>query len=223
MKKVATDPEEIEVALALVKPDGFDLSTDPEGNACYTARISYPKSREHLLRHFEDFVHENTHNFSFHYTPYNFDSAPEAEYFEQLLKQCDTHPDEVDDFFFTGALTDSRKTDFAVEYQDVDGKWRAYTPDFVIRRKDGKRLIVEIKKDDATIKADIDRIDKNGEGRSTEGRKYLALKGWEKLDPERITYQIHFADANGISLKVQDDTTTYLTTPADPSNSTSEQ
>lgn len=216
-----TETEEVEVALALVKPEGFDRSTNEEGVTCYTARISYPRSREHLLRRFEDFVHENSHGFSFHYSPYHFDSQPEADYFEQLLKQCDTHPDEVEDFFFTGALTDSRKTDFAVEYQDVDGKWRAYTPDFVIRRKDGRCLIVEIKKDDPAIKADIERIDAEGPAHTTEGRKYLALKSWEKLDPERIQYRIHFAEGSEIPLTVQDNTLEYLTEPAISFNSTS--
>ena len=218
---VKGDPPTDPLTLALVKPDGFDLSTDSRGNTCYTARISYPKSREHLLRHFQDFVHDNTRDFSFHYSPYNFDSAPEAEYFEHLLKQCDTRPEEVDDFFFTGALTDSRKTDFAVEYQDVDGKWRAYTPDFVIRRKDGRCLIVEIKKDDSAIRAAIDRIDKNGTAYTTEGRKYLALKRWEKLAPERLRYEMKFAEAAGLSLTVQDEMIKYLAKPAIPSNSTS--
>lgn len=216
-----TVTEEIEVALALVKPEGFDLATDSNGNTCYTARISYPKSREHLLKHFEDFVHTNTHDFSFHYSPYNFDSNPEAEYFEQLLKQCDTTPDEVADFYFTGALTDSAKTDFSVEYQDVDGKWRSYTPDFVIRRKDGRCRIVEIKKDDATIRADIERIDQNGSAHTTEGRKYMALKGWQNLDPDRIDYQIHFANAEGLPLTVQDDTGSYINASAKAANSAS--
>ncbi len=45
----------------------------------------------------------------------------------------------------TGALTDPKKTDFYVEYRGEDGNWHRYTPDFVIRRKDGKCLIVEIK------------------------------------------------------------------------------
>ncbi len=86
-------------------------------------------------------------DFGFHYTPYNFDSNPEMSFFEQMLRDMDENPDEVEDIYFTGALTDPGKTDFSVEYKDGDGRWRRYTPDFVIRRKDGKTLIVEIKRE----------------------------------------------------------------------------
>src|SRR5690606_14563220 len=41
--------EEQEVALALVKPDGFAVERDEYGAECYVAEIAYPKSREHLL------------------------------------------------------------------------------------------------------------------------------------------------------------------------------
>ena len=55
------------------------------------------------------------------------------------------HPDDVQDIYFTGGFTSGDKTDFFVEYQDALGKWRSYTPDFLIHRKDGKWLIVEVK------------------------------------------------------------------------------
>ncbi len=86
--------------------------------------------------------------FGFHYNPYNSDSNPEKSFFEQLLEHIGLHPDKVEDIYFTGAITDPRKTDFFVEYKDEDGKWHRYTPDFIIRRKDGKCLIVEIKAED---------------------------------------------------------------------------
>jgi hypothetical protein len=47
-------------------------------------------------------------------------------------------PDQVEDIYFTGGLHDPRKTDFYVEYRRADGKWHRYSPDFVIRRKDGR-------------------------------------------------------------------------------------
>ena len=61
----------------------------------------------------------------------------------------------MEDIYFTGALTDPAKTDFFVEYKDDKGKWRRYTPDFVIRKKpekgrktgSGKVFIVEIKRE----------------------------------------------------------------------------
>jgi type III restriction enzyme len=63
--------------------------------------------------------------------------------------------DSVEGIYFTGALTDPNKTEFFVEYKDDKGKWRRYTPDFVIRRKPaaggkpgtGKAIIVEIKRE----------------------------------------------------------------------------
>ena len=35
-------------------------------------------------------------------------------------------------------LHDPDKTDFLVEYKGVDGKWHSYSPDCVIRRRDGR-------------------------------------------------------------------------------------
>jgi hypothetical protein len=95
----------------------------------------------------------------------------------------------VDDIYFTGALTDPRKTEFYVEYKDEDDKWHRYTPDFIIRRKDGKCLIVE-------IKAERDRDHAvNG----AKGRKAMALRQWEKLNPDRLKYQMIFVDGNELT------------------------
>ena len=46
--------ETVEVAVALVKADGFEKETDAAGNETYTAEISYPIEREHLLVHYEE-------------------------------------------------------------------------------------------------------------------------------------------------------------------------
>ena len=138
----------MEVALALVKPEGFDRTLDAAGTEIYTVDISYPVDRESLLLKFEDWREKwdgRSSGFGFHYSPYNLDSNPEKSFFEQLLESIGLHPDNVEDIYFTGALTDPRKTDFYVEYKDDDGKWHRYTPDFIIRRTDGKCLIVEIK------------------------------------------------------------------------------
>ena len=35
----------------------------------------------------------------FHYTPYDFDSNPEKNFFEQVLTELDVHPDEVEDIY----------------------------------------------------------------------------------------------------------------------------
>ena len=128
-----TVEETVEVALALVKADGFEKETDAAGNETYTAEISYPIEREHLLIHYEAWQ-ARAGKYGFHYTPYNFDSNPEKNFFEVLLEMLKQSPEEVEDIYFTGALTDTRKTDFFIEYRGTDGRMHNYTPDFVVRR-----------------------------------------------------------------------------------------
>ncbi|NCO96424.1 MAG: restriction endonuclease subunit R, partial [Armatimonadetes bacterium] len=88
----------------------------------------------------------------------------------------------------TGALTDPNKTDFFVEYRGEDDRMHRYTPDFVLRRKDGKCLIVE-------IKAEHDKAHPvDGET----GRKAMALRQWEDLNPDRLKYHMIFAQRDTI-------------------------
>jgi len=186
--------EEREVALALVKPEGFEKTLDAEGSEVYTAEISYPIGKEHLLAQYEEWQTKSG-AFGFHYSPYNFDSGPELSFFEQVLSHLGVDAGAVEDIYFTGALTDASKTDFRVEYKGEDGKWHDYTPDFVIRCRDGKCLIVEIKSSQfkAATEEDLDR-DARGESPFTaEGRKAIALKKWTELDPEQLKYEIIFA------------------------------
>lgn len=173
--------ERVERALALVRPDGFERDVDASGVEVYTAEIIYPKDREHLLLHCQA-LRDNEGNFGFHYTPYNFDSNPEKSFFEQMLRDLNQKPDDVEDIYFTGALTDPAKTDFYVEYKDDKGKWRRYTPDFVIRCKNGKTLIVEIKREH----------DRQHPVDGENGRKAMALRRWQDLDPDRLHYEIIF-------------------------------
>lgn len=188
--------EQVDVALALVKPDGFTKDIDASGAEVYTAEISYPKDREVFLARF-DIWKDKAGRFGFHYDPYNFDSAPEMSFFEQMLAYINVKSEEVEDLYFTGAITDPNKTDFYVEYKDDKGKWRRYTPDFVIRRKpdkggkpgSGKVFIVE-------IKAERERIHPlDGE----HGHKALALRKWEALNPDRLKYQMIFTDTNTVT------------------------
>lgn len=183
-----TVEETVEVALALVKKDGFEKITDEQGNETYTAEISYPIDREHLLIHYETWQ-KQAGKFGFHYTPYNFDSNPEKNFFETLLEMLKQKPDEVDDIYFTGALTDTKKTDFFIEYRGVDGRMHNYTPDFIIRRKDGKCLIVEIKSE----RERTDPID--GE----DGNKAIATRKWESLNPDKLKYQMIFVKQENVN------------------------
>ncbi|MCA9220875.1 MAG: hypothetical protein KDA71_11140, partial [Planctomycetales bacterium] len=187
--------EEVEIALALVKPDGFQVQFDPDGTEVYTAEISYPVSRESLLVPVDRWHDNNPRDLGFHYTPYNFDSQPEADFFERLLRQLNLDLGEVDDIYFTGAFTSGNKTDFLIEYRDVAGKWRTYTPDFVIRRRDGRCLIVEIKMNslETEIEQDLQRDDAGEPATTKEGRKAVALKRWTQLNPDQLKYQFVFA------------------------------
>ncbi len=188
--------EKVDVALALVKPDGFNKETNAEGTEVYTADIIYPKDREHLLAHFSAWK-EKAGEFGFHYDPYNFDSKPEKNFFELILVQLNLKPYEVEDIYFTGALTDPAKTDFFVEYKDDKGKWRRYTPDFVIRRKpkkgwkrgSGKVFIVEIKSE----------RERSHPVDGEYGRKAMALRKREELNPERLKYQMIFTATDTVS------------------------
>ncbi len=181
--------ETVEAALALVKPAGFKLSADEHGDAVYTTEIVYRKDREQLLLSLSDVEKWNDGEFGFHYDPYNFDSMPEKDFFDQVLRTVDVHPDEVEDVYFTGGITDPGKTDFFVEYRDSTGKWRRYTPDFVIRKKDGRVLIVEIKSE----RAREDPV--NG----TNGAKAMALKKWEELNTDRIRYEMIFTRTEAVA------------------------
>jgi type III restriction enzyme len=191
--------EVIEVRLALVKPQGFDMEIDPSGTEIYTAEISYSVTKQDWLVPWDKWK-DTAGRFGFHYSPYNFDSDPEASFFENLLRQLQLTPDQIEDVYFTGAITSPNQTDFYVDYKAPDETWHRYTPDFLIRRKNGKCLIVEIKdaRFEAETNADFER-DARGDATITiEGRKAVALKKWEKLDPQRLKYEILFVDSESV-------------------------
>jgi hypothetical protein len=182
------EEEEVEVALALIKPEGFEREEE-DGNVVYTAEITYQKGKEHLLLSWKGMADRNAGDFGFHYNPYNFDSNPEKDFFVQLLDAVNLKPEQVEDIYFTGALTDPRKTDFYVEYKGVDGEWHRYSPDFVIRRKDGHCYIVEIKMENKRH----DAIE--GEN----GRKSIAVQKWVGLNPDRLRYEMIFTSSDSVA------------------------
>ncbi len=164
--------EEIEVALALVRIEGFDKE-EIDGKSIYTTEIIYHKDKENLLLKYEHFKGSNKKDFSFHYSPYKMDSNPEKDFFERLLEALNENPDDVEDIYFMGAITDPKKTDFLFEYLDKNGKYRSYTPDFLIRKKNGKILIVE-------IKGEVFRDE----------TKEMALRQIANLNPDKLKYQV---------------------------------
>ena len=88
--------DEIEVAVALVKADGFDLN-EVNGQPAYTARISFDKKNQHLYKtanETADAAHALRN--SFHYEGYNFDSNPEAEFLDWTLGLLQAHPHQIE-------------------------------------------------------------------------------------------------------------------------------
>lgn len=132
----------------------------------------------------------------FHDEPHDFDSGPEVDFFEQILRERNLKPEEIEDVYFTGAQTSPDMTDFRVESKDADHKWRHYTPDFVIRKKPaaggrpgtGRTIIVE-------IKADRERGDPmDGE----HGAKAVVVRKWVDLNPDRLRYEMVFASGSRV-------------------------
>jgi hypothetical protein len=191
--------EEIDVAVALVKAEGFDLRMEGD-TPVYTARISFAKERASLYKTANDLgnAQEAAHALaaSFHYEGYSFDSSSEAEFFDWALALLRTQPNRIDGLWFTGGLTDPAKTDLYAEYLGEDGRWHRYTPDFVLRQADGKVLVLEIKKDTLSpdITTDLARHAAGQAPTTLEGRKAVALKRWENLNPDRLAYHVLFAD-----------------------------
>lgn len=179
--------ETVELALALIKPEGFQKEI-VDGVETYTAEIQFPIDRQRLLTSYNEWK-AKAGAFGFHYDPYNFDSRPEKNFFEQMLDHLKVHPKEVEDIYFTGAISDPQKTDFYVDYFGEDGRWHRYSPDFLIRRKDGKCLIVEIKREDK--REDLT----DGEN----GRKAMAVKKWVDLNPKLLKYEMIFTSEEDVA------------------------
>jgi hypothetical protein len=187
LKNYDVKEEEIEVALALVKPMSFSKE-EAYGKTIYTTEIIYHKDKENLLLKYERFKEQNRGwyqlELGFHYSPYNFDSNPEKDFFINLLSMLNEDPADVEDIYFTGAISDPNKTDFIFEYKGKDSRWHNYTPDFLIKKKNGKMLIVEIKAEPFREEA-----------------KEKAIREIEGLNPERLKYEILLTDKEEIGLE----------------------
>ncbi|MBI2762949.1 MAG: DEAD/DEAH box helicase family protein [Chloroflexi bacterium] len=176
--------EHDDVELAIVRPDGFDAVTQADGSVVRQSDIAYPADRAHLVFGPERVAGENPAGYGFHYTPYNFDSGPEADFYEKVLRALNVAPDDVREIYFTGAITDPKKTDLSFVYRR-EGRDHRYTPDFVIHARGDRWLLVEIK---MTARR---HDDVEGE----EGVKAKAIRGIADANPGRIFYRMIFADA----------------------------
>ena len=75
-----------------------NFKTDEEGRL-YT-EIRYTKGNDTNFLDKEK-TEANTNNFGFHYTPYNFDSGPEKDFYINLLNMINEKPEDIEDIYFT--------------------------------------------------------------------------------------------------------------------------
>ena len=134
----------------------------------------------------ESVKYTDTHNLSFHYDPYNFDSKPERSFFRQILSILNTDPNDVETFLFTGGLTDPNKSDFHFEYLGEDQRYHRYFPDFVLVKKTGEFYIVEVKSE-------------KERGEKTVEAKKKAVERVQKMQPDKFKYNIIYASVGTIS------------------------
>jgi hypothetical protein len=175
--------DEEAVELAIAKPEGWARET-LDGEDIFTTDFSYPADREHLVWGLHR-IAENAGDYGYHYVPYNFDSGPESDFYEKVVRELNVRPGDVQDIYFTGAITDRRKTDLVFAYADPQReRTRDYTPDFVIHATGDRWLLVEIK---MTARR-LDPI----EGET--GAKANALRELQAANAGRIFYRIVFAD-----------------------------
>jgi len=167
--------ETVEEALALVKEKGFEKEKqDGKSVLVTTIRVKRDKLEDYVLA-LNDYKKKSGQMplLGFHYTPYNFDSEDEKVFFERMMSKLGENPDDVEDIYYTGALTDREKTDFVFQYKDEKGEWHNYTPDFLIRKKNGKSLIVEVK----------------GKPYRNEAAE-KEMRKLEKINPNRLKYEL---------------------------------
>lgn len=162
--------------LRFVDDKGNDtFASDESGTLYHTLR--FRKAEPPLFLAAEDAAH-NPRGYGFHYSPYNFDSAPEKEFLETMLAKFNgLAKEDIRDIYFTGGLTDRKYTDIHFEYKGTDGMYHSYYPDFVIAKGDGSFYIVEIKREGAEHDIDV-------------GEKRKAVERLAHVPENRFKYQV---------------------------------
>jgi len=184
------EPEDVleEASLRVIKTEGFDPETQPDGSVSYSAAISYPEDRADLVFGPQHLARENPTGYGFHYAPYNFDSHPEADYFQRVVGVLNTLDASAVDIYFVGALTSPDKTDLGFDYLRADGRSGRYTPDFLVRCDGGRWFLIEIKREAA--RSDV----VEGE----HGVKARAIQAVVESNPGRLDYQMVFTPSDDV-------------------------
>lgn len=148
--------EHIAEHLALIRihdDDGNLLFEKDDTDGSYVHKVRLRKSKADLLLSEDDL--DDSHDVSFHYMPYDFDSGPEQNFFKTILSTLNQSVADVEVFLFTGSLTNTKKTDFHFEYKGTDNNYHRYFPDFVIVKNTGEFYIVEIKSENERDHPDV--------------------------------------------------------------------
>jgi type III restriction enzyme len=195
MSGYETIEELVTQALAIIKikdeqwNDVFEK--DEKGVYFHTIQFTRGKYKENDSVHtklvWKESIVSNPNNIWFHFSPYNFDSEPEKDFFLFMLTELQIRTDDIDDIYFTGSLTDKRKTDMHFEYKWKDKAWHNYFPDFVIVKKNGEYLIVEIKSRSESNDPDVIE-------------KARIVKRLEDIDTNKFKYMVLYADSDIIAL-----------------------
>ena len=184
--------EKITEALAIIKT--MDENNRPifekDENGYFYHTIRYNKNLTKHLLHQDDEKLANPNKLGFHYTPYNFDSDPEQDFFEKILPQLNLKQQEIQDIYFTGGLTNPNYSDFYFEWKDENGNYHNYFPDFLIVLKTQKFVIVEIK-----------QVGKE-EDKEVENKK-KAVEQIQNINPEKFRYEILYTESPVNTQKIQ--------------------
>lgn len=190
MSGYETVEELVTQALAIIKlkdDQGNDVfEKDDNWVYFHTIQFTRGKYKENDPVHTKLVTKESVKNEKdlwFHFSPYNFDSEPEKDFFLFMLTELQIRTDEIEDIYFTGSLTDKRKTDMHFEYKGKDKAWHNYFPDFVIVKKTGEYLIVEIKSRSEANDPDVIE-------------KARVVKRLEELNTNIFKYIILYADSS---------------------------
>ena len=193
--KVVKDEVSEVLALIHTHDDEGNLLFEKDTNGDYIHRLRIQKRNAERMRDDKLLFDENDlpdeHDLSFHYTPYNFDTKPERQFFEVVLESLNTSIEDVEIFLFTGGLTDVKKTDFHFEYKGVDDNFHRYFPDFVIVKNSGEFYIVEIKSErdrmNPTVEAKRKAVERLEELHSNDRFKYHIIYTDTEFMRENVT------------------------------------
>ena len=100
------------------------------------------KAKPDKIANYQTTAYASFQSKSFHLSDYCFDSVPEFDFFNQLLRDG-----RIDKVWFTGMLTHGQ-SDFYIPYIDPESHaLRTYYPDFLVQLKDKSYVMFEVKAD----------------------------------------------------------------------------